>query len=289
MKENEYLKKILEDQVLSSDEIKELKNHRDDVESCIRKEVGEDPTIKYAGSKAKATMIRECYDLDIICYFPDTDDRTLKDIYHDIKNILKDKYSVETKTSVIRINGIKDSDDAYHIDVVPGRYIDENKDDAFLYISNSNGDRIQTNIDVHISTIKNSGCQEVIKLAKLWKVRNRLDFRTFILELAVVRALDGFKDKDNLDKAMRVVLGFFKDDFVGCRLIDPANTNNIVSDLISKAKKEALATAAGQALDGLDDADGDEGWKEIFKDENKKESKVFYPLATSSPPRPWCE
>ena len=71
MTADEYLQEVLASQALSddSDEIKALQKHRADVEKLIRDKFKDSAlTIRYAGSKAKGTMNRESYDLDIISY-----------------------------------------------------------------------------------------------------------------------------------------------------------------------------------------------------------------------------
>jgi len=73
MTENEYLKALLDSQTLKddSDELKRLRERRDEVETLLRDKLGKaKPTIRYAGSYAKGTMIRDSYDLDLTCYIP---------------------------------------------------------------------------------------------------------------------------------------------------------------------------------------------------------------------------
>jgi tRNA nucleotidyltransferase (CCA-adding enzyme) len=72
MTTNEYLQAILSAQVLKDDsaELKELQSQRAKVEKLIRDEFGSIPIIRYGGSKAKGTLIKEAYDLDIVCYLP---------------------------------------------------------------------------------------------------------------------------------------------------------------------------------------------------------------------------
>ena len=70
MTDQEYLNAVLEDQSLADDseELEELREHRDAVEALLREAYGScSPTIKYGGSKAKGTLIRESYDLDLVC------------------------------------------------------------------------------------------------------------------------------------------------------------------------------------------------------------------------------
>ncbi|MFA5197314.1 MAG: nucleotidyltransferase [Patescibacteria group bacterium] len=287
MNGQEYLEKILENQKLSKEELDELKNHRDEVEGCLREEFGNSPSIRYAGSRAKETMIKESYDLDIVCYFPEDDERSLKEIYGDVKNILSNEYIVEGKTSALRIINLKGSNVDYHIDVVPGRYIDTDKEDAFLYISSADGERMQTNIKVHVETIKESGCQKLIKLTKLWIRRNNLPLKTFVAELSVIEALKSFSDKEKIEEAFTKVLVFFRDDFEDLTLLDPSNSSNVVSDLVDETQKNIVATTAKNATDAIENEEETEAWGIIFKETTGKSNE---PIATMNvtPPKPWA-
>ena len=87
MTADEYLREVLDSQALGddSDEVKALQKHRADVEKLIRDNFKDTAlTIRYAGSKAKGTMNKESYDLDIISYVSSGDNtagETLEDIY----------------------------------------------------------------------------------------------------------------------------------------------------------------------------------------------------------------
>ena len=98
MTDLEYLKEVLENQNLADDsaELKELQKHRKDVEGLLRDKFSEaSPTIRYGGSKAKGTLNKEYYDLDIVCYFlhdATSAGKTLEDVYRNVRDALKNKY-----------------------------------------------------------------------------------------------------------------------------------------------------------------------------------------------------
>jgi hypothetical protein len=79
------------------------------VEKLIRDNFKETAlTIRYAGSKAKGTMNKESYDLDIISYVSSGDNtagETLEDIYGNHKKALAKKYTVEPRGSALRLKG----------------------------------------------------------------------------------------------------------------------------------------------------------------------------------------
>src|SRR5881296_1502198 len=104
-----YLNDVLQSQNLADDseELKDLQKHRADVERLLRTEFeGASPTIRYGGSRAKGTMNREEYDLDIICYVPHDNDSagaSLEEIYNNAYKALNKKYFVSPKTSALRL------------------------------------------------------------------------------------------------------------------------------------------------------------------------------------------
>jgi Second Messenger Oligonucleotide or Dinucleotide Synthetase domain len=192
---NEYLKKILEDQVLSDDDLNTLKEKRNDVTNFLRSKFPQ-ASIRWAGSVAKGTIIKESYDADTTCYFPCDKNDTLQGIYREVGKALEDNYKVDYKTSALRIKDKYQWQNDFHIDIVPGRYIDDAKGDVFLHCDTDDRQRLKTNLDTHISHIRDSGVTDAIKLMKLWKIRNGLDVRTFVIELLTVKLL---KDKSSLD------------------------------------------------------------------------------------------
>ena len=74
------------------------------------------------------------------------------------------------------------------IDLVPARRQSQYGNDHSLYVSKKNS-WIKTNIDTHISQVSNSNRLNEIKLVKIWRNANNLDFPSFYLELVVIDAL----------------------------------------------------------------------------------------------------
>jgi len=292
MKPTEYLKSILDAQTLdpNGDEIKALQEHRKEVEDLLRNEFEDgSPTIRYGGSKAKGTMIRESYDLDLICYFAHDDigaGETLEDIYNNVEEALKASYSIQQKTSAVRLQSKKDKID-FHIDVVPGRFTDKSKSDAYLHQTTGNKERLKTNLDTHISHVKESGVIEAIRLMKLWKVRNSVGVKNFVLELLVIDILDGYASKP-LEDQLTKVWETFRDEADSLSVKDPANPEgNDLTPLLDHCRDE-LSTVASSTLRTLKD----KGWEAIFgePDEGKMKDKAALYVAASSvsvPTRPY--
>jgi hypothetical protein len=297
MTTNEYLEAVLKAQTLAdeSDEIKALQKHRAEVEALLRDHFHDcSPTIRYGGSKAKGTMIRESYDLDIICYFPHDDTAagaTLEEIYTNVRKALEKDYLVEPKTSALRL---KHADREclgvdFHIDVVPGRFTDESKTDTFLYQDSAEKKRLKTNIDVHIDYVRDSGVTDAIKLVKFWKVRNGLSMKHFVLELTVIKLLSGMK-RSSLSSQLEHVWTEFRDNIDGLTVEDPANPEgNDLTDALDAAR-DSLRSAARRTLQLVEAS----GWEAIFGEiENKVTAETTERLrrvaaGVAAPTRPWC-
>ena len=200
---DKYLEDILKAQTLKDDgeEMKALRSRRDEVEALLRKEFAKSNlVIRYAGSLSKGTMILESYDLDIACYFLNGDTQAgdaLKDIFRNVRAALAKKYTVESKTSALRLKGL-DGDvhgADFHIDVVPGRFTGDEQKDVYLHRENDEKTRLKTNLQTHVDHVRDSGVRPAIRMVKYWRERNGVEIRTFALELLIIDLLKDKKDR----------------------------------------------------------------------------------------------
>lgn len=267
MTDNEYLKKLLESQTLDPNgaEMKELRSRRDVVEKRLRDKYGSKPSIRYGGSKAKNTMIKDAYDLDVICYFDNDDDsagETLQEIYESVIEIFQDDYLIERKPSAIRLKSrnLDNWAEDYHTDVVPGRFVDDERDDVFLYRSSGEKGRQKTNLDVHIKHVKESGVVDAIRLEKLWRFRNNLSVRHFILELLTIDLLKGKKNLALTEQLIHVWTEM-RDNIDDMMVEDPANPyGNDLSELFNATVKFELSSVAAITLETIENS----GWENVF-------------------------
>jgi hypothetical protein len=134
----------------------------------------------------------------------------------------------------------------YAVDLVPGKRQNWLYNDHSLY--KRRGDTwTKTDIIQHIEKVKASGRQAEIRLTKLWRTQKGLEFPSFYLELAVIRALDRAFLTPLADN-MRTIFAYLRDNILTARFVDPANTNNIISDDLTVAEKQAIRSAAIAAL-----------------------------------------
>lgn len=295
MTATEYLNALLASQTLEEDsqELKDLRTRRDEIEAVLRKEFGTSPKIRYAGSYAKGTLVKEAYDLDIVCYFPRDDadvGDTLQQIYEKVRKTLEKAYSVEAKPSAIRVKSREQVD--FHVDVIPGRFIDEKTDDVFLYRSAGEKQRLKTNIEKHVAHVKDSGATDAIRIMKLWKTRNGVTtLKTFVLELLAIEVLKG--SKAAVPDQVITALTKLRDEPEKIKIEDPANpSGNDLSELWNDSVRSVASTVAGSSLatiksGGLEAAFGklpEEKKDSVAKVEALRQAARVVPVPT----RPWC-
>ncbi|MEH7076231.1 SMODS domain-containing nucleotidyltransferase [Neobacillus drentensis] len=262
----EYLELLLDEEKIKDEDKEEITKKRNEVETAIREKFKDKvKTVKYSGSIAKHTAINSSKDLDLAIHFKKEAFSTLKEMYDSVYEFLDEKYNVRKQKVSIGLS-------EFDVDVVPGRRIDEEDDsnnDVFLYRSDDDS-RIKTNIEKHKTHITASGCRDTIKLMKIWKNKWNVKFKSFAMELLVIQTINdstftGLKDR------MKEVLEYIVENIEDINLIDPANSNNNVADVIEDYKKLFMKTTALNCLSYLENAGDDQdsqlsAWKKVFND-----------------------
>lgn len=200
--------------------------------------------VKPSGSFAKGTAVHGGTDIDIFVSLTSALTDPLEKIYTTLRNALaRAGYTPRPQNVSLGISSA-----GYKVDVTPGRRQDQYGRYHSLH-SNRTGGWLQTNIDEHIRVVSGSGRTDEIRLMKIWRNRFGLDWPSFYLELFVIDALHGQRTA-NLLPNMVTVLTAVRDTIGRRRLMDPANTNNVVSDTLAPAAKGTLAGQATIALQG---------------------------------------
>lgn len=268
MTAEEFLQSVLSEQTVDaeSQEHADLVAEHGRIASLLERELPDaSPGVELGGSLVKGTMVRASYDLDSICYF-DNDDTgagdTLKEIRESVEAALKTVYRIEAKRSAIKLVGKLNGNLRFPVDVVPGRFVDDTREDVFLHQAEGEKERLKTNLKKHISHIGESGQVDVIKLAKVWKLRSDIDIKTFILELLVIECLKDVDDRSLVGR-MKEFWRQLRDEIDSLSIEDPANpTGNDLSDAFGDTQREALSSAATIALDLVEEGD----WAALFGD-----------------------
>jgi hypothetical protein len=114
---------------------------------------------------------------------------------------------------------------------------------------------VKTNLTQHILDTQASGRREEIRVIKVWRDQQGLDFPSLYLELSVIAALKR-RPPAGLAENVWAVLGYLESLFPARSALDPVNAINIVSDLLGPPAKEAIRKAAQYARAGR-------AWSEI--------------------------
>lgn len=128
------------------------------------------------------------------------------------------------------------------VDIVPARREAMTADVHEIWLSRHRR-TVKTNLTQHVLDAQASGRHEEIRVIKIWRDQQGLDFPTFYLELSVVAAL---RRRPRADLAQNVwtVLGYLETLFAARSILDPTNANNILSDQMTPAGKETVRRAA---------------------------------------------
>lgn len=252
-----YLVSVLEKQRMKDQNLDRLKSIRAQIRRDLEPINRYNPRFYNGGSYGKKTMIREAFDLDLVIYFPHTDSRSLKDMYSSVYDSL-DRAGYKMKPKLVALTLLQPPKNPFpkdfHVDVVTGKALDDDFDYANIYeIPNACPRR--TSLKMHIDNVRE--VRDVIKLMKLWKRRQSLDWQTFALEHTVVRALKNQNTTD-LGQCLEKVLVYIKSSVPNqLRLIDPANSNNPIE--IPAQKRRQIGQAADLSFKALKTDD----WKSI--------------------------
>ena len=252
MSNQTYLQALLDSQLLTPQELNVLRNLRERIERTLATLDGS-PRYRYGGSYGKQTIIRERYDLDVVAYWSKDTSYTIKDIYDGVGNELRKEFThVKSKTVAWEIPFLG----GFHVDVVPGRALDVNFFETNLYRTDT-GTTLKTSLKTHIDTVRNSGRRDVIRLMKLWRERRQVPFKkSFLLELLTIYGCKSVSFTD-LEPQVIAALKYLQDNIETIQVLDPANTNNSLSDDISSGDKTCIKITAQAALDA-------KYWTEVF-------------------------
>jgi hypothetical protein len=207
--------------------------------ACLR-------SVSVSGSYAKLTAVSSTLaggsDIDLFVSLISNCNGTMKELYEGFY-----AYLIAKNWQVKRQNvslGIKAGNIA--IDLVPGKHQGGMDEDHTLYVRRGDTWK-KTNVQSHIAYVLWSGYTTEIKALKIWKRLHGLDFLSFYVELFAIRAL---KEKNTLSLAenVRIVLKAISENLDWWQIIDPANTNNIISEQHTADEKKRITTQAARSL-----------------------------------------
>jgi hypothetical protein len=202
-------------------------------------------TPKFHGSVAKGTSIYDS-DIDIQLQFK-KDFGTLADVYHSVSDFVFDEFkdsSLEGVREQKHSIGMefKMEDEIKRIDIVPVRQIENGNNDTCLFVNKTGffekPTYKKTNSVKQLSALNfNYREKRIIKLLKVWKTENRLRIKSIHLEWLAKKAFEQKTISNNIEKALLDVIYFIATNIEYLRIVDTANSNNIISNSLTNEEK----------------------------------------------------
>ena len=247
MTPDEYLQKILIREAVNTGPTSPLRNVLVTLQPIISAWANQYlANIGPSGSFAKGTANHSGTDIDLFISLLDSTPDTLKQIYDSLAKRLKDSGYTPRRQNVsinVKVSG-------YSVDLVPGKRQDAYGSDHSLYRSKANT-WTKTNVAKHVSYVQSGGRIDEIRILKLWRDQKGIEFPSFYLEMTVINALSG-QYIGTLAGRVWKVFEYLRDTFPSARVVDPANTNNVISDDLTVVGKARIKAVAEQALKATD-------------------------------------
>jgi len=205
--------------------------------------------IERVGSFAKHTNIIGNTDIDLFISLKHALFGTLKELYKNLADWMSIRgFSVREQNVSIRVKY-----EGLNVDLIPGKRLPGLIYDHWIY-RNKRNTRAKTNVHKHIRHVTGFNRRSEIRAIKIWRNLHKLEFPSFYLELSVINALWKSKRVILIDPSkalpnnLQKIFEYLYTDFLDKKIVDPSNSNNIVSDDLSKKEKEAIKDKAYSAL-----------------------------------------
>ena len=260
---SDYLNSVLESYRMKHIEelINKYHTKRDEIKQFLNEQYGSKIYEPFnSGSYKKHTAINTKFDLDLVVPFKHNAFSTLEKMFEDVLEKLTEKYKDETtvKKQGVSIGLTFDEEDEINIDVVPAR---ETSQDSFLEHEDLNLHKTQnegylkTNIHAQIEHIKaKDNERKVIRLLKIWKACHQYKYKSFFIELLVIKAYEKSSPKGNLWEQFKIVLKYIIDNIQSenFTLKDPGNCNNDLASSLDDTKKTVLVSQLKSMLEQIE-------------------------------------
>lgn len=268
---NKYLEEVLETHKLYhvQEFVDKVQAKRDEIKDVMSNHYGNKKYGAFkSGSFAKHTATNIKFDMDVVEPFKHNAFATLQAMFDDVYDTLVEKYgsNVVRKQKVsVGLEFPKEEGDELpvQIDVVPGR---ELSDDDYSKTKDLNlcfnedhwgfkkGTYTKTNISKQIDHISGRKTErKVIRLLKIWKKHKDKDYKSFLLELISIKALDE-KEPAGLWEDLKATMKYIRDNIAedSFHLYDPGNGNNDVVAAMDSYKRLSLKSEMDTMLRNIE-------------------------------------
>ncbi len=271
---NIHLREVLDTHKMHhvQDFVDKVKNRREEIKSKMHDHYGSDKYSSFgSGSFSKHTATNVKFDLDLVEPFKHSAFDTLQEMFDSIHDFLVEEYKNtgvtirKQKVSIGVSFPIEEGDDKpVELDVVPGR---ELKDDDYPDTHDLNlcfneahwgfkkGTYQKTNIQKQISHIEGKSSErQIIRLLKIWKKQKGKKYKSFVIELAVIKALENYNGEKGLWPRLKYTMEYLRDHIADSsfHLDDPGNTNNDVIAAMADYDRQSFKSDMESMLNNVD-------------------------------------
>jgi hypothetical protein len=197
--------------------------------------------LEYSGSYAKETGVHGISDVDVFISLKSDTPGTLKELYNSLYDLAQGQRWSPRGQNVsvgVTVNGTQG-------DLVPGKVQPGYQNYHSLYLRKRDS-WTQTNVSLHVQTVRDAGRSKEIRAVKVWRFLHGLDFPSLYLELFTIQVLAG-RSQTALAENVLHTLRVIGTSLTSTLIEDPANTNNALSDDLTKQEKERVASLAAQS------------------------------------------
>jgi hypothetical protein len=206
-------------------------------------------TPKFHGSIAKGTSIYGS-DIDIQLQFK-KDFGTLADVYYSVSDFIYDEFkdakleSVREQRHSIGLE-FKIKDEIKRIDIVPTRQIVNANNDTCLFVNKTGffekPSYKKTNSLKQLTALTfNYREKRIVKLLKVWKTENNLNIKSILLEWLAKKSFQQKRVAQDIETALSDVVHFIANNIEYLRIVDTANSNNIISNTLTIEEKSNIS------------------------------------------------
>lgn len=271
---NEHLREVLDTHKMCHIQnfVDKVKRRREEVKAKMSNRYGSDKYSSFgSGSFAKHTATNVKFDLDLVEPFKHNAFGTLQEMFDSVHDFLAEEYKNtgvtirKQKVSIGISFPMEEGDEkSVELDVVPGRELSDNdyfdSHDLNLCFNEDHwgfkkGTSQKTNIHKQISHIEGkSSARQIIRLLKIWKKQKGKKYKSFVIELAVIRALDGYNGNNNLWPRLKYTMEYLRDHIAesSFHLFDPGNTNNDVIAAMQDYDRQSFKSDMENMLNNID-------------------------------------
>ncbi|PXY41855.1 hypothetical protein DMB65_04635 [Flavobacterium cheongpyeongense] len=253
-----YLHKTLnhykDDNTLLLNKAEQLKSN---FQSKFKSELALKP--KITGSVVKGTSIYGS-DVDIqLCFKKDFG--SIASVYDTISDYIFDELKIKEIKEIREQKhsigiGIQLENEVKRIDIIPTRLIENGKNDVQLFVNKigffEKSTYKKTNHEKQMLSLKlNYREQRIVRLLKIWKVENNLKIKSIFLEWLAKKSFESKPITNKIEKDLTNVIYFIARNIEFIRIVDTANSNNVISNTLTYEEKSSVSRFCFNMLDNL--------------------------------------